>query len=73
MQSRGGEEAGPYYPSLERKPYLISCMGLWAFSVLKMNERCFSRCRSCSQVESLLLMKERGHSFHSLGRIYGLI
>ena len=47
-------------------PNLISWEGFSAFWVLKMSVSCSSRCLSCSQVESLLQMKDSGHSLNTL-------
>ena len=49
-------------------PHLISWAGFLAFRVLKMSVSCSSRCLSCSHVESLLQMKDSGHSLNTLGR-----
>lgn len=49
-----------------KAPNLISCEAFSAFWVLKMNVSCSSRCLSCSHVESLLQMKDSGHSLNTL-------
>lgn len=46
--------------------HLMSWAGFSAFWVLKMSVSCSSRCLSCSHTESLLQMKDRGHSWNSL-------
>lgn len=48
--------------------YLISWEGFSAFWGLKMSLSCSSRCFSCSHVESLLQMKDNGHSLNTLQR-----
>lgn len=68
-----GKGLGPWrvWPLWRRPgqdPHLISWAGLSAFWVLKMSVSCSSRCLSCSHVESLLQMKDSGHSLNTLWR-----